>query len=384
MLRASSASLQSKILRCYARRSGTLASWEGKLGYSIQNSVDFDRALYRRHRVGMKLSPAERARLESEFGVYGEEFLRKCLDSVEKWAICPISGFQVGVVGETSAGGVYFGFNLEFQGLPLNFTTHAEQFLMSNVYHSAESTPLEKIYLKYAPCGHCRQFLQETENAGDLSVTIFDNSDARNKANVGKFSLLELLPKAFGPGDLGVEERITSGSGFCGELEEIRATGDQVNGLVADEVSGEDISAQKSLQAYAQAAAGRAYVPYTSMEEGVALRIDGSGNSDPIKFFTGSSIESAAYNPTLSAMHSALIQLAIHNIPFGSISAACIITSSRSPESIPRKPCALDSSVQLLRHVLPDGTKLEITDCSTDNFGTRIHVECSPGTLDSA
>lgn len=62
--------------------------------------------------------------------------------------------------GLGSSGRVFLGANLEFAGLPLNFSIHAEQFLLVNMLRAGERQ-LVQLMVSAAPCGHCRQFLAE-------------------------------------------------------------------------------------------------------------------------------------------------------------------------------------------------------------------------------
>ena len=52
------------------------------------------------------------------------------------------------------------GVNLEFPGLPLQHSVHAEQFLIANAAWHGERGLL-RIAVNAAPCGHCRQFIAE-------------------------------------------------------------------------------------------------------------------------------------------------------------------------------------------------------------------------------
>ena len=52
------------------------------------------------------------------------------------------------------------GVNLEFPGLPLQHSVHAEQFLIANAACHGERGLL-RIAVNAAPCGHCRQFIAE-------------------------------------------------------------------------------------------------------------------------------------------------------------------------------------------------------------------------------
>ena len=62
------------------------------------------------------------------------------------------------------SGRLYAGVNLEFPGLPLQHSVHAEQFLIANAAWHGERG-LRRIAVNAAPCGHCRQFIAELVTA---------------------------------------------------------------------------------------------------------------------------------------------------------------------------------------------------------------------------
>ena len=59
-----------------------------------------------------------------------------------------------------ATGRLYVGVNLEFPGLPLHHSVHAEQFLIANAVQAGESA-LTRLAVSAVPCGHCRQFCSE-------------------------------------------------------------------------------------------------------------------------------------------------------------------------------------------------------------------------------
>ena len=75
-------------------------------------------------------------------------------------AYCSISDFHVGAIAEGNSGAVYFGANIEIQGVQLGQTVHAEQSAISHAWMKGE-TGLKNITINYTPCGHCRQFMNE-------------------------------------------------------------------------------------------------------------------------------------------------------------------------------------------------------------------------------
>jgi len=200
---------------------------------------------------------------------------RPMLDRIAEaktFAIPPISNFYVGAVARGLSGRLYLGANFEFPGQALSFCVHAEQAAVVQAMAGGE-TGLEMIAVSAAPCGYCRQFLQELTSASTLQIAI---------PNRPPTLLSSLLPEAFGPSDLGVTAALMS---------------PQAHGLALD--------APDALAAAALAAANASYAPYSQSYAGVALRTtDGA-------IFSGAVAENAAYNPSMSPMEAAIVNLAI-------------------------------------------------------------------------
>lgn len=133
-------------------------------------------------------------RLQAESGLGLEAFLATLVEPTRALARTPISKFHVGAVGLGSSGRVFRGVNIEFSGVPLNCSIHAEQFLVANAARNGEQR-LQFLAVSAAPCGHCRQFLQELRGAGDIRILIADE-----KAETEPLS--HFLPHRFGPQDL--------------------------------------------------------------------------------------------------------------------------------------------------------------------------------------
>ena len=106
----------------------------------------------------------------------------------------PISNFRVGAIARGTSGKLYFGTNVEFAGEALSFTVHAEQSAVVNAWMSGE-TGIDVVATSAAPCGYCRQFLNELLTARELLVVM----------PTGSRPLSELLPDSFGPRDLGID-----------------------------------------------------------------------------------------------------------------------------------------------------------------------------------
>lgn len=181
----------------------------------------------------------------------------------------PISNFRVGAVARGRTGTLYLGTNLEFAGEALSFTLHAEQSAVVNAWVHGE-TGVDVVATSAAPCGYCRQFLNELVTAKELLIVM------RNESR----PLAELLPSAFGPRDLGVDGGLLQ---------------PQDHRLVLDE---DDEVAEAALRA-----ANMSYAPYSKSYAGVALRTTAG------RVFSGPYAENAAFNPSLSPLQAALSQL---------------------------------------------------------------------------
>jgi cytidine deaminase len=203
-------------------------------------------------------------------GKTADEFMLDLLPEAQKLAYAPISNYQVGAVVRGKSGALYLGGNLEIPGQPLAFTVHAEQAASSYAYMHGEDG-IAAIAVTSAPCGHCRQFLEELSPGGEIDLIVKGRGPVR---------LESLLPAAFGPSDLGLQQ---------GALPIHRVK-------IAPLGVRED-----ALLDAAFAAASASYAPYTKAYSGVAIKLsDGSTH-------TGSYIENAAFNPSLSPLQVALV-----------------------------------------------------------------------------
>jgi cytidine deaminase len=213
--------------------------------------------------------------------------MRTLLPEAAKLAKPPISNFYVGaVVRGTTTGTLYFGANLEFAGEALSFTVHAEQSAITNAWLSGEHG-IDLLAVTAPPCGYCRQFLNEVATADTLAISINDEA---------LHPLADFLPRSFGPGDLGITERLM---------------------LPADHrlsVSGSDELTEAAL-----GAANLSYAPYSRVYAGVALRTkDGA-------ITIGAYAENAAFNPSMSPLQVALSALNLKGGSFEAIEDAVLV-----------------------------------------------------------
>lgn len=204
----------------------------------------------------------------SQTGLMIDQLLDKLIPIAKTFARPPISNYRVGEAVLGKSGRIYLGVNVELLE-PLNQSIHGEQFLIALLHHYGDE-PL-RMALPAAPCGHCRQFLNELGDAKSLVILTPGNPPA---------TLEELLPKSFGPKDLGIE-----------------------GGLLASAPISLSINSQDPLALRAKDAACKSYAPYTKALSGAAIKTkDG-------KIYSGSYLENVAFNPSLSPFHSALVLL---------------------------------------------------------------------------
>lgn len=197
-----------------------------------------------------------------------------------QYAIVPISNFHVGAVAAGAPVGgfanLYLGANIEYTGLALTFSMHAEQSASNNAWIHGE-TMIQALAISAAPCGYCRQFLNEIVMPSPLSILLPTGTG-------NQYTLQPLpfyLPNAFGPSDLGMDGGLMNPK-YC--THNLKLTGGSTDPFI--------------LQALA--AAQSCYAPYTSGFAGVAVKLDDGS------VYTGRYAENAAYNPSMSPLESAL------------------------------------------------------------------------------
>jgi cytidine deaminase len=219
------------------------------------------------------VSADELRELGRETGLDRDPLILECLVWARRWARPPVSNYHVGAAVLGGSGTLYFGANLEFVGLPLCETVHAEQAAIVHAWVSGE-TQLQALAASAAPCGFCRQFMLELPEP--RPPILVPGGPAT--------SLDALLPAHFGPVDLGrAPTLLVAGP----------------HGLQLGHEHGPD-----PLVEFALAAANRSSAPYTESFAAVGLATASDGQT-----FAGSVAESVAYNPTLGPMQAAMIAL---------------------------------------------------------------------------
>lgn len=223
--------------------------------------------------------------LTNQLNISMEQLMVKLLPLAGVFAQVPISGFTVGAVAQTenrlepSQRELYLGANLEFENLTLNATIHAEQSATINAWHQ-DAGRLLAVATSETPCGHCRQFLHEFYGGTDLAIIQPDQDvDACRIQPIGK-----LLVQPFTPADLDNPLGLM-GPGQSRQLLKLKDGSDD------------------PLVAVALEAANAAYAPYTGNLAGCALQIRNQ------QVISGRSMESVAFNPSVSALQAAMIRI---------------------------------------------------------------------------
>jgi cytidine deaminase len=229
-------------------------------------------------------------------GVPLEQLMLDLIPRAKTFAIPAISNFFVGAVAHGVSGNLYFGANYEFPGQALSFTVHGEQAATVHAISFGE-TGIDLLAVSAAPCGYCRQFLNELTTASTLQIIL---------PNMPATSLTSLLPNAFGPVDLGVTAALMS---------------PQSHGMTLDVMADDVIAA-------ALRAANSSYAPYSGSYAGVALQTsDGS-------IYTGGVAENAAFNPSMSPLEAAIVALTINGRrSYGDIIGAVLVEAAQSNAS---------------------------------------------------
>ncbi|MDP9104327.1 MAG: cytidine deaminase [Candidatus Eremiobacteraeota bacterium] len=246
------------------------------------------------------LSAADARERAAERALSMEQLALELLPWAQRYARPQISNFPVGAIVLGLSGALYAGANLEFLGESLSLSVHAEQAAVYNAWVHGEAG-ITLIASTAAPCGFCRQFLNELRNASELRIYVTGRAAA---------TLAELLPAAFGPGDLCVGNRLMDGSS---------------RRLVVLPPDDDD----NPVTAAALAAASAAYAPYSGTYAGVGLRTaDGT-------IVEGRYAENAAFNPSLSPMQGAMIMLALAGRFDAVIEEAALVEAAEPATSPP-------------------------------------------------
>jgi len=217
-----------------------------------------------------------------------EKLLLALLPLAQSYSQAPISDFHVGVIVRGASGALYTGANIEIPGQCLGFSVHAEQAALANAYMHSESA-VTAVGVGGAPCGHCRQFIEEMSPDGEILIITPQN---------GVRKLVAILPEPFSPKALGMRKGAFP-------IREAKLS------LVKDS---SDALAHPALDA-----ASKAYAPYSKSPSGVAIR------STSGRIYRGSYIENVAFNPSLSPLQVALVGLIAAGESYTDIQAVTLV-----------------------------------------------------------
>jgi cytidine deaminase len=259
--------------------------------------------------------------------------MKELVEHTGHLSLPPISNFRVSSAALGASGAIYVGVNVEFAGLPLPCSLHAEQFLILNALQHGE-THLERIYISHLPCGHCRQFMCELQKSEKMEIHIVNME--------GSFSLPELLPHRFTPRDL-----LGEAAYFLLQDHENELSWSAESKIALDEEEGEGTSLllMKEMAAKALEEANRSYAQYSKCPSGICIS-DQEGN-----LYSGGVVESAAYNPTVSPLHAALVNGLIKGLKgWEEISHVLLVESATA--SVKHEHMVKE----VLKHICPQAT----------------------------
>ena len=236
-------------------------------------------------KTGGMLAPEQCVAVMTTLRISAEDLMQCLLPMAKLYCATTISNFQVSAVAKArmsdnaSEIALFLGANIEFPAQALVQTIHAEQSAVINAWLQG-ATQIDAIAVTASPCGYCRQFLYELEGSQNLKVIIHDQIGAKTTQH----NLSDLLPAAFGPHELG-----------------------SATGLMASPAQLADLNLKSSSNdpfvLEAKAAANKSYAPYSQNYAGCAIKtVDG-------KMYAGRYAENAAFNPSLSALHTAIISM---------------------------------------------------------------------------
>jgi cytidine deaminase len=264
-----------------------------------------------------QIPAAEAAALAQNESTTIEQLMSELIPLARSYSHAPISNFFVGCLVRGASGCLYTGANIEIPGQCLGFAVHAEQAAVSNAYMHGENA-VTALAVGGAPCGHCRQFINEASPDGEIEIL---------NPNRPPTQLSAILPSAFGPAALGMKHGAFP----------MR----QTNLTLASPASDPLIAA-------ALEAARKAYAPYSASPSGVAIR-----TAD--RTYRGSYIENVAFNPSLSPLQIALAQMIAAGQQYSAIAGVALVEvqgGKISQKAVTETVLGAIAPAVKLRHVL--------------------------------
>lgn len=132
-----------------------------------------------------------------------EEMIELAIEQL-KYAYTPYSGFKVGAALLTKGGKLYTGCNIENAAYSPTNCAERTAFFKAVSEGEREFAAIcivggkDGVLTEYAaPCGVCRQVMMEFCDPGSFQIIL-----ATGKEQYEIFTLKELLPRGFGPGNL--------------------------------------------------------------------------------------------------------------------------------------------------------------------------------------
>ncbi|HEY4227399.1 MAG TPA: hypothetical protein VGM49_03600 [Candidatus Limnocylindrales bacterium] len=255
---------------------------------------------------GSTVPAAEAAALVDRLGLGSStELALLSLPVAGRLASPPISGYRVAAVGiEAESGDLVLGGNLEFPGSELSTTVHAEGFVSLRARRRGRTLAILAVAEAH-PCAHCRQTL--AESAGANEMVIVDPLGHR-------LPLADLYPWGFWPSALGIaadgpEQIAWQDLAFLPEASDAMPAG--VAALLLE-------------------CGTHAHAPYSGAPSAVVLQ----ARHGPI--LGAGCVESVAFNPSISALQAALVELAArHGEPSGIADAWLAKTANGSVDPEP-------------------------------------------------
>ncbi len=218
---------------------------------------------------------------------------------------------------------MYLGANLELPGLPIALAVHGEQCMIAQAWAHRDS--ITALAVNASPCGHCRQFLNEQDNASSLHI-MFPDTDT---------TLAHLLPNSFGPKDLGVTDHMCQDT--TARFPPLQIDAWQASVLTAHP------DAPADLTLAACRALAMCYTPYSQSHSAVALR-------SPLGVFAGGLLECAAYNPTLPPLLTAHAQHAMRGGKLADVTEVLVLEVASAKFSF------VDLETMAVKHAAPNAS----------------------------
>ena len=259
---------------------------EQALAEAPQSITEFLDPIIRSGQFDATLSATQFEQLLNLSGLEDHQLRLALLPFAAAFAHVPLSQFYVGALARGLSGTLYFGANIEFSGVQIGQTVHAEQCAISHAWMKGEQG-ITDITINFSPCGHCRQFMSELATANVLNIQLPEGESKK---------LNYYLPESFGPHDLGIK-----------------------SGFMASADHGKETTEEDHLLKLAARALNKSYAPYTGSLSGVAIKTkDG-------KTYKGAYAENAAFNPSLPPFQVSIIQLLLDEQKLENIESVALV-----------------------------------------------------------